>query len=393
MKRLISTLITTVTLMLTVASCGRYTDSSRIQEEISTPTLTDMSADIKTLAAFDYKYTVQDVYNLQNFLLTRPTEEDLTGKPYDLNGDERWDVFDLCLMKREVLKNSDTTTDSDTLVVYFSRTGNTEKIADYLIEIADADSYVIEAAVPYTDDDIKYQDDNCRANQEQNDKAVRPEIANPIDSIDGYDTIFLGYPIWWGEEPRIIDTFLESYDFSEKTVIPFCTSGSSGITTSEKNISELVTIGNQLSGRRFSASATKNDVKEWYDTLELNDTRSETKLLISVGEHQLTATLADNSSAQALVELLGQGDVTIDMSDFSNFEKVGELPTSLPRNDEQLDTDYGDLILYLGQRFVIYYDKNSWNFTKLGHIDNITQDELKSILGEGDVTVTLSLKK
>lgn len=128
MKRLISTLITTVTLMLTVASCGRYTDSSRIQEEISTPTLTDMSADIKTLAAFDYKYTVQDVYNLQNFLLTRPTEEDLTGKPYDLNGDERWDVFDLCLMKREVLKNSDTTTDSDTLVVYFSRTGNTEKL-------------------------------------------------------------------------------------------------------------------------------------------------------------------------------------------------------------------------------------------------------------------------
>lgn len=393
MKRLISTLITTVTLMLTVASCGRYADSSIIQEEISTPTLTDMSADIKTLAASDDKYTVQDVYNLQNFLLTRPTEEDLTGKPYDLNGDERWDVFDLCLMKREVLKNSDTTTDSDTLVVYFSRTGNTEKIADYLIEIADADSYVIEAAVPYTDDDIKYQDDNCRANQEQNDKAVRPEIANPIDSIDGYDTIFLGYPIWWGEEPRIIDTFLESYDFSEKTVIPFCTSGSSGITTSEKNISELVTIGNQLSGRRFSASATKNDVKEWYDTLELNDTRSETKLLISVGEHQLTATLADNSSAQALVELLGQGDVTIDMSDFSNFEKVGELPTSLPRNDEQLDTDYGDLILYLGQRFVIYYDKNSWNFTKLGHIDNITQDELKSILGEGDVTVTLSLKK
>ena len=127
--------------------------------------------------------------------------------------------------------------------------------------------------------------------------------------------------------------------------------------------------------------------------MELNDTRSETKLLISVGEHQLTATLADNSSAQALAELLEQGDVTIDMSDFSNFEKVGELPASLPRNDEQLDTDYGDLILYLGQRFVIYYDKNSWNFTKLGHIDNITQDELKAILGEGNVTVTLSLKK
>ncbi len=161
-------------------------------------------------------------------------------------------------------------TANDTLVIYFSRTGNTEKIAEYLIELTDADSYVIEAAVPYTDEDIEYNNDSCRANQEQNDKSVRPEIANPISSINSYDTIFLGYPIWWGQEPRIIDTFLESYDFSEKTVIPFCTSGSSGIETSEKNISELVKIGNQLEGRRFPAGASKDEVKEWYDTLDLN---------------------------------------------------------------------------------------------------------------------------
>lgn len=161
-------------------------------------------------------------------------------------------------------------TANDTLVIYFSRTGNTEKIAEYLIDITNADSYVIEAAVPYTDEDIEYNNDSCRANQEQNDKSVRPEIANPISSIDSYDTIFLGYPIWWGQEPRIIDTFLESYDFSEKTVIPFCTSGSSGIETSEKNISELVKIGNQLEGRRFPAGASNDEVKEWYDTLDLN---------------------------------------------------------------------------------------------------------------------------
>ena len=161
-------------------------------------------------------------------------------------------------------------TDSNTLVVYFSRTGNTEKIAEYLINITNADSYVIEAAVPYTDEDIEYNNASCRANQEQNDKSVRPEIVDPISSIDSYDTIFLGYPIWWGQEPRIIDTFLESYDFSEKTVIPFCTSGSSGISTSEKNISELVTIGTQLEGRRFPAGASEDEVKEWYDTLNLN---------------------------------------------------------------------------------------------------------------------------
>lgn len=161
-------------------------------------------------------------------------------------------------------------TEGNTIVVYFSRTGNTEKIAEYLINITNADSYVIEAAVPYTDEDIEYNNASCRANQEQNDKSVRPEIVDPISSIDSYDTIFLGFPIWWGQEPRIIDTFLESYDFSEKTVIPFCTSGSSGISTSEKNISELVTIGTQLEGRRFPAGASEDEVKEWYDTLNLN---------------------------------------------------------------------------------------------------------------------------
>ena len=287
---------------------------------------------------------------------------------------------------------SKTGTGKDTLVIYFSRTGNTEKIAEHLIDITNADSYVIEAAVPYTDDDIRYQDDNCRANQEQNDKTVRPEIANPIASIDSYDTIFLGYPIWWGQEPRIIDTFLESYDFSDKTVIPFCTSGSSGIETSERNISELVSIGNQLEGRRFSAGASKDEVKEWYDTLPLNVEKSDGKLKISVNGTELTATLEDNSSAQALTELLKQGSITVDMSDYGSFEKVGDLPQSLPTNDESITTVPGDIILYQGNKITIYYAENTWNFTKLGHIDDITQEELKKLLGDGNVTVTFSNK-
>ena len=336
-------------------------------------------------------YTIQDIMNLQDFLLAKPTAEDLTEKPYDLNGDERLDVADLCIMKREVLKAYiNIKTKSSTLVAYFSRTGNTEKIAEYLIDITNADSYVIEAAVPYTDEDIEYNNDNCRANREQNDKTVRPEIANPIASIDNYDTIFLGYPIWWGQEPRIIDTFLESYDFTEKTVIPFCTSGSSGIGTSEKNISELVTIGNQLEGRRFPANATNENVKVWYDTLPLNNVNADNKLKISVNGEKLTATLEDNSSARALTELLKQGDITVDMSDYGNFEKVGDLPQDLPRNDESITTVPGDIILYQGNKITIYYAENTWDFTKLGHIDNITGEELAKLFGEGNITVTLS---
>lgn len=377
MNKLISILASTV-----IAVSAMMTTSDTIK--------TSADADAVSASTEKIAYTIQDVRNLQGFILAKPVEEDLTGKPYDLNGDDRWDVYDLCLMRREVLKNPNTAYDNDTLVIYFSRTGNTEKIAEYLIDITNADSYVIEAAVPYSDADIKYQDDNCRANKEQNDKSVRPEIANPIASIDSYDTIFLGYPIWWGQEPRIIDTFLESYDFSDKTVIPFCTSASSGIATSEKNIKALVPIGNQLEGRRFSSGATKEDVKAWYDTLPLNEEKSDNKLKISVNGTELTATLEDNSSAQALTELLKQGNITVDMSDYGNFEKVGNLPQSLPKNDEKITTVPGDIILYQGNKITIYYAENTWDFTKLGHINNITQEELKAILGDGDITVTLS---
>ena len=390
MKKLISTILTAITVILAATSCGRNADSNNIQAESHTPALTNLSADITTSAAFDYKYTIQDIINLQDFLLNRPTEEDLTGKPYDLNGDDRWDVFDLCLMRREIIDQ--TNAQNDTLVIYFSRTGNTEKIAGFLTELTAADSYVIEAAVPYTDADIKYQDDNCRANKEQNDKTVRPEIANPIDSIDSYDTILLGYPIWWGQEPRIIDTFLESYDFSEKTVIPFCTSGSSGIATSEKNIAELVPIGNQLEGRRFPASATKEDVKAWVDTLPLNNEKSEPKLLISVNGQELTASFADSTAATELAEKLKEEPVTVTLNEYGGFEKVGKLPWALTKSDEKIDTEPCDIMLYQGNQMTIFYNSNSWSYTKLGHIDNMTQDELQSLLGEGDVTVTLSLK-
>lgn len=112
---------------------------------------------------------------------------------------------------------------------------------------------------------------------------------------------------------------------------------------------------------------------------------------ITIGETTLTATLEDNSSAEALVAKLKEGDLTLDLSDYGNMEKVGGLGFSLPRNDQQIRTQAGDLILYQGDAFVIYYDTNSWNFTRLGKIDDVTGEELKEILGNGDVTVVLSL--
>lgn len=120
--------------------------------------------------------------------------------------------------------------------------------------------------------------------------------------------------------------------------------------------------------------------------------KTDSIVLTIEGGRMFTATLADNSSANALKELLAKGNITVEMEDYGNMEKVGPIGTSLPRNDRQTTTGPGDIILYQGKYLVIYYDTNSWNFTRLGKIDNVTQAVLKSALGEGGVRVTLSLE-
>nr|WP_321453994.1 cyclophilin-like fold protein [uncultured Carboxylicivirga sp.] len=121
-----------------------------------------------------------------------------------------------------------------------------------------------------------------------------------------------------------------------------------------------------------------------------NDKNSNS-MILTIGNTTLTATLADNSSVDALVEDLKKGPISVDMRDYGNMEKVGDLGKSYPRNDVSITTEPGDIILYQGSALVIYYAPNSWSFTRLGKIDDITQQELKDVLGNGDVTVTLSL--
>ncbi len=151
-------------------------------------------------------------------------------------------------------------------------------------------------------------------------------------------------------------------------------------------------------GEPSSGSEVQGDYNEQTDSgMENAETEEGSEMImdrsmkITIGETTLTATLEDNSSAKALVEKLKEGDLTLDLADFGNMEKVGGLGFSLPRNDKQIRTQAGDLILYQGDAFVIYYDTNSWNFTRLGKIDDVTSEELKEILGNGDVTVVLSL--
>ena len=154
------------------------------------------------------------------------------------------------------------------LVAYFSATGTTKGVAERLANAVGADLYEIVPAEPYSDADLNWNDKNSRSTKEQNDKSVRPGIASEPLDLSGYATIYVGYPIWWGEEPRIMDTFAESYDFSGKTMIPFCTSGGSGIGSSGKNMEKLTSGAAWLDGKRFGGSVGEDELRAWADGLQ-----------------------------------------------------------------------------------------------------------------------------
>lgn len=160
--------------------------------------------------------------------------------------------------------------DTHVLIAYFSATNHTKAVAETLSTVIDADVFEIQPSEPYTDADLNYNDDSSRTTIEMNDDSSRPEIANTVEDMDSYDIVFLGYPIWWSNAPRIISTFLESYDFSNKTIVPFCTSGSSGISTSVSNLQQLTQNTTWLEGERFSSTVTKEELSQWIQTLNLD---------------------------------------------------------------------------------------------------------------------------
>ena len=157
---------------------------------------------------------------------------------------------------------------SDTLIAYFSATGTTKGVAERIAAVTGGDLYEILAAEPYTADDLNYNDRSSRSTAEQNDKKSRPAIGSADISLEGYKTVYLGFPIWWGEEPRILDTFVEKYSFEGITVIPFCTSGGSGIGRSGPNMQALAGSGTWLEGKRFNGNVSEEELKSWTEGLK-----------------------------------------------------------------------------------------------------------------------------
>ncbi len=239
------------------------------------------------------------------------------------------------------------------LVAYFSCTGTTEQIAGWIASETGADVYEIIAADPYTDEDLAYYTGG-RADQEQSDDSARPEIDGAVEDISQYDIIFLGYPIWHGQAPKIIYTFLESYDLENVTIIPFCTSHSSGIGSSAENLHSLVSDSVSWDdGRRFSGDAIEDDVIEWLDTLNLPESEVsemsqvgvfnfETKTVLLNSGYEMpimglgTYSLSDEECAVSIAALLEAGGRLIDTAYmYGNEAAVGQAirDSDVPREE------------------------------------------------------------
>lgn len=161
--------------------------------------------------------------------------------------------------------------ENKTLVVYYSASGRTEAVAKVIADAAGADLFVLEPAEPYTSDDLNYSDDNSRVSREHENEAERVVelVLTEAPGWSDYDTVFIGYPIWWGIAAWPVNEFIKTNDFTGKTVIPFCTSASSGLGESGKLLAEMAGTGNWQEGMRFRSGASEEDVRGWVSGLGL----------------------------------------------------------------------------------------------------------------------------
>ena len=230
-------------LMLTMLACSCATNSSNVIEtQVDNATTTAVETSIETTT----KASTEEIETTEDDTIEDTTEDKVEETKETTKSAEKVAI-----------------NDNKTLVAYFSATGTTKRVAEKIAELENADIYEIVPANPYSSDDLNWNDNNSRSTKEMDDKNVRPEIASDDIEVSSYNTIYLGYPIWWGDAPRIMSTFVEKYNFDGIKVIPFCTSGGSGIGRSGSNLADLAKTGNWAQGERLNSSADTNNIQNF----------------------------------------------------------------------------------------------------------------------------------
>ena len=221
-------------------------------------------------------------------------------------------------------------------------------------------------------------------------------------SLDDYQKVVIATPLWWSQMAAIMQTYLfqNSAKLAGKTVAMIVSSHSSGISgvvaDAQRLLPDANWAGDALWINASNHSNRNSLIENWLPTQNFQTSRDMTqKLYLTIGGVTKTATMVSNSSTEALVAQLQQGDITYEAHDYGDFEKVGDMGHSFPQNNEQITTQPGDLILYQGSSLCIYYDTNSWNFTRIGRLDNMTQADIKTWVNAGgdNVSVTLSVSE
>lgn len=281
-----------------------------------------------------------------------------------------------------------TNINNKSLVLYFSATNNTEQVAKYISEITSSDILKIIPKDAYTNEDLDYNNNNSRANREQNDENARPEISNKLD-LENYDIIYLGYPIWWEEEPRIILTLLDNYNLDNKTIIPFCTSGGSGIELSVSNIRNYNDKLNVLDGKRFSSNSSKEEVITWINSLNINSNSNSKSAKLLINNKEYSITLEDNETIDALINNM---PLNLSMSNLNGNEFYSYLDFTLSTNSYNPGKiNKGDIYLYGNNCLVIFYESfnTSYSYTKIGKLDDI--EVLDNIKSKNNIIVSLEI--
>ena len=278
-----------------------------------------------------------------------------------------------------------------------STLGNTEQIAGWIAEMTGGDLFLIQTEYTYPVD----YDQTVEVGEGQDIDGYHPNLISHLEQVEQYDTVYLVYPIWHYTLSVPTAAFLDEYDFSGKTIYAFAANAGSRFADSiekiqaaepEATVIEGISVSQrEMDGAKDAVSAKIQELMEEVPSMGETSEKEQTamKMNVQVGTYTFTATLEDNDAVRELTEMMQAGPVTINMSDYSGFEKVGPLGKSLTTSNSQTVTTAGDIVLYNGNNIVMFYGSNSWSYTRIGKIDDLTA--WTAALGSGDITAIFTL--